>query len=226
MGLRSALSVRLNTSNDIIHIETGTFPAICSVKKRQLKFWSSLNVNMEMNSSLHILLQKAKDISLPYINYYENLTSTYDTPEKCEKELRNFHLNVAKQNIQNEYEKDVDSKIGTYIQVNPTLSTPSYDDQMFEIERIHITRLRTGSHSLFIETGRFSNPKVIRELRICRCGKGLQTIRHVLMGCDIVKNSVGINTFNNTFTEVSDFFTWPLFHDYILFISHVLKFEL
>ena len=100
------------------------------------------------------------------------------------------------------------------------------DNHMFEIERIHITRLRTGSHSLFIETGRFSVPKVKRELRLCRCGNNLQTIRHVLMDSNIVNNADGIHKFTNDFTEVADFFIWPLFHDYMLVISKLLKFEL
>ena len=51
---------------------------------------------------------------------------------------------------------DIDSKLDSYLQVNPNLQTPSYNDNQFEIERIHITRIRTGSHNLLIESGRFS----------------------------------------------------------------------
>ena len=67
----------------------------------------------------------------------------YNLPESCETTLREFHRNVAMQNIRKEYENDIDSKIGTYMQINPNLQTPTYDDQQMEIERIHITRLRT-----------------------------------------------------------------------------------
>ena len=76
-------------------------------------------------TSLGKLLQKAKDINLPYITYYENLVTTYGTPENCEKELRLYYMRTAKEKINNAYENDIDSKLGAYLQVNPNLVTPS-----------------------------------------------------------------------------------------------------
>ena len=62
---------------------------------------------------------------------------------------------------------DIDSKLGTYLQVNPNLHTPIYSDTSFELERVHISRFRSGSHNLIIESGRFTAPRIPRELRIC-----------------------------------------------------------
>ena len=145
-------------------------------------------------------------------------------------------------------EIDVDSKLGTYLQVNPSLESPVYSDDVFEIERIHITRFRTGSHNL-IEIGRFI-PGMSREMRICSCSNDVQSLRHVLMECSIVKNMEcsivknmecsivknmecsivknmeGSDVFVNSHSNVEEFFKWPKLHDYLLSISKALKFEL
>ena len=61
------------------------------IKKRQMKFWTSLIRTIDCNSSL------------------------------------------GKQTIRISYDNDIDSKLGTYLQVNPDLETPSYDNT-FAIE--------------------------------------------------------------------------------------------
>ena len=42
-GLKSALSVRHCVNNEIVYIETGSWPLQVRITKQQLKFWSSLN---------------------------------------------------------------------------------------------------------------------------------------------------------------------------------------
>ena len=119
----------------------------------------------------------------------------------------------------------MDSKLGTYLQVNPSLESPVFKDDVFEIERIHITRFRTGSHNLLIETGRFV-PGMDREMRICSCGNGVQSLRHVFMECSVVTNMENSDLFVNSFTTVEEFFRCPNIHDYLLSISKALKIEL
>ena len=224
MGIKSALSVRFNTCNEVAYIESGTYPAVCSIKKRQIKFWYNLNQNITVNSSLDKLLNKAKELRLQYITYYVNLQTKYDSAENCENSLQTEFIDKISRKIRDAYDTDNSSKLGAYYQVNPNLLTPSYQGIMFELERIHITLFRSGSHNLFIETGRFSFPRVPRELRICSCGSGIQTLRHVLMECPIVaQKSI---SFNITFTSMSEFLTWSKLHDYLLIISKVLKVEL
>ena len=41
-GLRTALSIRNTTCNEITYIESGQYPLECKVKKQQLKFWKML----------------------------------------------------------------------------------------------------------------------------------------------------------------------------------------
>ena len=79
MGLRTALSVRQSTCNEIIFLETGSYPISCQVKKRQFKFWKTLHQNLENDSPLKELIEKAKILKLPYILYYENLVQSFNS---------------------------------------------------------------------------------------------------------------------------------------------------
>ena len=49
-----------------------------------------------------------------------------------------------------------------------------------------ITRYRTGSHNLRVETGRLCNPTLPREERVCRCNTGVQTLKHCLFDCPLL----------------------------------------
>ena len=43
-----------------------------------------------------------------------------------------------KMTIKAEFDKDIDSKLGTYLQINPNLEIPVYSDTIFELERISL----------------------------------------------------------------------------------------
>ena len=217
MGLKTVLSVGFNTCNKIVYIETGTHQIKCMIKRSQIQFWSSLVRNLDVNSSLSKLIQAASNINLSYIMYYENLVTKFVTANKCESDLKSEFSNSIKLKIRNANLYDPDSKLGTYLQVNPDLTTPTHDNNMFEIERVHITRFRTGSHNLHIETGRFTSPRIPRDQRLCVCGNNIQTLHHVLLECNIT--SMGnIDKFANKFTSVHEFFHWPSLHEYICYI--------
>ena len=226
IGIKTALSIRPSTCNEITYIEAGTYPATCTIKKQQLKFWISFCQNLNQTSSLYRLITKAKEIRLPYIMHYENLVYTYGTPKICEETLKEEFDRITYEKIHNASTNDPESKLGVYLQVNPDLHRPTYKDFLFEIERINITRFRTGSHNLLIETGRFNNPKIPRELRICMCGNDVQTLRHVLMDCNLILNAENFERFQNDFNSVDQFFQWPLLHDYLLNISKTLKIDM
>ena len=61
-------------------------------------------------------------------------------------------------------------KLGAYLQVNPDLCK-SNNNNLFEIDRMRVTRYKVGSHNLKIETGRMCNPVLPREDRLCLCKK-------------------------------------------------------
>ena len=64
------------------------------------------------------------------------------------------------------HDNNVDSKLGVYFTINPSLITPHYTNDILELNRINLTGYRTGSHALRIETGRYTNPITQRENRL------------------------------------------------------------
>ena len=143
------------------------------------------------------LLLKAYEKELSCITYYRNLSQRYNPPPGCEMALQTDEMNEMTGIIRTAYNLDIDSKLGTYLQVNPDLKTPLYEPNIFEIERINITRYRTGSNNLLIEIGRFATPRIPREQRICLCGMEIQTLRHVLMFCPMVQRNAEVPTFTS-----------------------------
>ena len=78
---------------------------------------------------------------------------------------------------------DVDSRLGTYLTINPSLSKPEFKEKM-EFQRVCISQYRTGSHNLQIETGRMTRTN--QDERLCVCNTGIQTISHVLLHCPML----------------------------------------
>ena len=68
--------------------------------------------------------------------------------------------------------------------MNPSLtsSTIYNNDNIEEYKRIEYTRSRLSSHTLRIETGRWS--RIPREERLCSCLKNVQTEKHVFLHCE------------------------------------------
>ena len=112
--------------------------------------------------------------------------------------------------------EDGDSRLGTYYRVNPTLEKFVSPPHLMEHERILITRFRTGSHSLAIEIGRYSNTP--RMNRTCACHQSVQSIWHVLTECPLTM-LCGRRDYNDLQGAFSD----PTISRTLLSISKVLK---
>ena len=80
----------------------------------------------------------------------------------------------------------------TYVKMNPELSMHTIYARSYtgiyipEHYRVAFSRMRTSSHRLRIETGRWA--RIPREQRYCPCGKGVQDEQHVLTGCDLTEH--------------------------------------
>lgn len=157
-GLKTAISVRKNTCNEIVYIESGKFPLSCRIIKSQLKFWLFIKkyVNDHPSAALTRILNIGLENNLGYLRYYENLVLNYGSSDNCEKSLINIYTSSWRQKLSDSI-IDVDSKLGTYFRINPMMLSLSNLPDSTENERILISRYRTGSHSLAIEMGRFSN---------------------------------------------------------------------
>ena len=187
-GLKTALGVRNNTNTEIIHFESGKFPLHCRVIKSQLKFWQYVTNYMSEfpDAALSKVVKIGLEYNLPYLRYYQKLLLDFENSKRCEESLRNTCVETWKRKIV-EASADMDSKLGTYYRINPLLHKFA-PVNVTENQRITITRFRTGSHSLAIEIGRFSNTE--RENRLCKCGFGVQTIWHVFKNCRLTRGII------------------------------------
>ena len=165
-GLKTALKVRQNLNNEIVYIETGKWAPCSQIKKAQLKFWIYMNEYKLKypDSALAKVLQIGLNNNVPYLKYYEQIKREYTEPASCQKAIEKTYYDMFKRKMRMECEKDADSKLGTYYLVNPLLRKYVPNPQpIMETEGELVTRYRSGSHSLAIELGRYSN--TIRENR-------------------------------------------------------------
>ena len=189
-GIKSALSIRMATNNEIVYLESGRSPLIIRIKKQQLKFWLALQhlTNVDPDNHISKLVRTAVDKNLNFIEYYKTLQRDYETEKNYKTVLaKNFHDNLQKK-VSSAATADKDSKLGAYFDVNPNLVNPDIKN-CFELDRITLSRYKSGSHNLKIESGRFCVPKLDREFRTCLCNNSdLQTLRHCLLSCPLLNN--------------------------------------
>ena len=78
-GIKTALGVRQNVNNEIVYIESNTFPFICKIKKRQLKFWRNINEYIEIypESAIKKMLHAGTQANVKYLKYYETLARNH-----------------------------------------------------------------------------------------------------------------------------------------------------
>ena len=74
-GLKTALSIRDSINNEVVYLESGSWPLQINIAKQQIKFWMSLKKLMD-DKPLHYLsnlINTAAVENISYIRYYENL---------------------------------------------------------------------------------------------------------------------------------------------------------
>ena len=154
-GLKSALSVRPSLNNEIVYLESGEWPLKGRIVSQQLKFWLSLHQTVfnKIDHYITKLVRIAENEELPYIKYYKNLQTEFIDSERCKQKIEQDFRTKFEEKIREKSNSDIDSRLGSYLQMNPSLQKPIYEN-MIEFERVVTTRYRTGSHNLKIETGR------------------------------------------------------------------------
>ena len=118
-GIRYALSIRNNTNNEIVYLESSRVPLFIQIKKRQLQFWKNLQTSLNDNPGNPIkqMIEKAELVNSKYISSYKNLHNLHKTPTK--KNLSDTFCNEIQIKIRAKATSDTDSKLGAYLKVNP-----------------------------------------------------------------------------------------------------------
>ena len=189
LGLKRSLSVRESTNTEIVYLEANRYPLNIRIARQQLKFWNYIQTYLAENPDhpLAGVIEYGQRIRLPYLQYYEKLQTEFEDTDACEEVLTQRFHTMCMTKIRQKAEEDANSRLGVYLQVNPQLEPPSHNYAYnLEFERVLITRYRSGSHKLRIETGRLCNPTIPRDERICSCNTGIQSLHHCLFDCPLL----------------------------------------
>ena len=219
LGVKCALGIRSNTNNEIVYIEAGKHPLECKIKSLQHKFWSKISNYVLQNTDSAIAKILSLDVAKNsrYIGYYINLLNNFSNSTFCGLSLEANFRSHWRNSITQACENDPDSKLGTYLRVNPDLipgvPIPQY---ILEGERKLRTRFRTGSHSLAIELGRFS--RIPRQNRLCKCRIGIQSVWHIFKECPLT-----MHIHMNRFVDLSEVFNDAELITMLLRITSLLK---
>ena len=108
-GIKVALDVRQNLSNEITYVESGKFPLECKVKEAQLKFWLYvIEYPLKYPESALNKIKIGLDNNISYLKCYKNLQSEFVNPDACLQMSQNIHLDKWKHKIMLEAESDND----------------------------------------------------------------------------------------------------------------------
>ena len=195
--LKQLLGVRLSTCNDIAMVEAGVGDAKSYIKERQSKFLHKLLArNNFADSYVGRVVDMAINVGCPAGSLLSKLKNLGP-----EHNFRVESLSAAGLAIRG----SVSTRRTTYLSINPDLSASPLSSVIYgipEYYRIACTRIRTSSHRLRVETGRWA--RIPMESRLCRCGE-IQTEEHVLLRCPLtedIRSSYAISQECNNITEL------------------------
>jgi hypothetical protein len=171
--LKQLLGVRSQTSQDIVYTEAGASGIEAIVMQRQQQFFRKhINAPDRPLTKAYKIAEQCNAPSYKYIN--RTLQATHNFIEK-DSETRRTRMNAS-----------TATKVQTYLKFNPELTrNVMYDaaEQVPEYARLALTKFRTSSHYLKIETGRWS--RTPRENRTCQCKRAVQDEEHIITTCPL-----------------------------------------
>lgn len=218
-AIKIIMGIKDSVNNEIIHLDSGISSLEHLIKSRQWKFWNDimLQLNNDPENSINKLIRFALSKNIKFINHYRNIFNNHPSKIACKSYYENKFWTDIKSATFQKANQNPGAKLHTYIQINPSLS-PNTFPSILETDRIIITRYRTGSHHLKIETGRWS--RIPRDQRNCICENGIQDIQHVLLNCQLLNNirSQNINTIFEFFQQDTYVIT-----EFLLKAENILK---
>jgi hypothetical protein len=184
-ALKELLGVRVQTCNDLVHLESGIPPLSTTIKSIQNRFFTNI-IQHPSGSPISKAIAIAKSGNTKANKIIDLCLESYSNIVTVDME------NIRMRVIQSETSRRV-----TYRSLNPNLSVHSIygsANKLPEYLRKAITRVRLGSHRLKIETGRWSRIPV--DQRLCSCGLAIQSEEHVLLTCNLT-NKLRKKTYSN-----------------------------
>ena len=171
------LNVKPSTSSIGVYGELGRYPLYVNRYYRILKYWFKLKSTD--NTILKVIYKEFKDCNNGQTNWISNVKSllcdhgfaeVWNNPDSVNSDI---FLPVFKQRVIDTYTqlwvnaKENSSSLFIYNNYKSCLTYEPYLDLIPYNLRHYITKIRIGSHSLRIITGRYANNNIPREQRYC-----------------------------------------------------------
>ena len=177
-AVRALLGVRQSVPANICLVEAGMLPLIAVVKKKQQSF-------------LMNMIEKRSDMTDDPLMFALSLTANKNTKMQTyiDSIMNTFSEEEVRANMLETMTNSEKTRFKTYCSINPEMSMhPVYDIKPVknfipEHYRLAFTRMRTSSHRLRVETGRWS--RLPRDQRLCKCGKAVGDERHAMTECEL-----------------------------------------
>ena len=166
-ALKALLGVRETTHTDIVFLETG-MPTLKELIRKRTSSFVKKNIRGDIDET---------PLSIVY-----QMCQMKGTPGYCYiKWLLDSEISDTLEELKAKFENETGTKATKYKEINPNLKVhPVYNTTTYidERKRVVFTRFRVSSHSLKIETGRWS--RIDSEDRVCDCDRGgVQDERHI-----------------------------------------------
>ena len=160
-------------------IESGFIPLIAVAYGRQLNFYRNFKNKLKPQATRCILFNKVQESKPSYLQHYVDLDEKYNN----KNEIHFEYLRKLKEKIRQQAADESHYKFSMYLDINSNLTPSKYLDDLRSIAG-KITKVRLGSHSLPIETGRWY--RTSREERLCKTCGILDDERHLIYQCNEV----------------------------------------
>ena len=161
--LKSTLGVRANTPTLLLYVESGFLPIKAVIHARQLKFFQRYKDGLVDNTPRAELFNRLMTEGNDFLQHYINLSQKYT----CAADIYKEHSEAIRNKIRDLAQND-QYKYKIYLELNPKLEVSPFINNLHPLSK-QIIRFRLGSHSLPIETGRWT--RTARVNRLCvDCG--------------------------------------------------------
>ena len=171
--IRCLMGVRSNTSVKLCMLEAGIPPLSSIIKQNRQRFLASMFSQVRPDVPFHQMYAVCAAANTPAVRFIRAALE-YRPPPPLD-ETRRLVRDAVNATKFNNYSTTL----------NPGLSVSAVytsDEYIPDYQRTSYTRLRVMSHSLKVETGRWS--RIPADQRVCECdGVSVQDEEHVLVAC-------------------------------------------
>ena len=171
--IRSLMGVRANTSVKMCMLEAGIPPLSCIIKRNRQRFLARMFAQVRPEVPFHQMHAVCTAANTPAVRFIRAALE-YRPPPPLDETQRQVREAVHATKFAN-----YTNVLNPNFVVSPVYTTEEY---IPDYQRTSYTRLRVMSHSLKVETGRWS--RIPADQRVCPCdGVSVQDEEHVLVAC-------------------------------------------